>query len=97
MYEQTPTLSNVSGLMRMTPLQRNFRADDIYDFKLKLLEILETFRMLLVKGNILNRVDAVFLIYKRFQNIIAPLSSMDDQNFQMYMTLAVQDVYKLQR
>jgi len=97
LYEQTPTLSNVSGLMRMTPLQRNFRVDDIYDFKLKLLEILETFRMLLVKGNILNRVDAVFLIYKRFQNIIAPLSSMDDQNFQMYMTLAVQDVYKLQR
>ena len=74
MYEQTPTLSNVSGLMRMTPLQRNFRADDIYDFKLKILEILETFRMLSFKGNILNRVlDGVFLIYKRFQNIIAPL------------------------
>ena len=66
MYEQTPTLSNVSGLMRMTPLQRNFRADDIYDFKLKLLEMLGTFRMLSFKENILIRV-AVFLITKDFE------------------------------
>ena len=53
--------------MKMTPLQRNFWADDIYDFKLKLLEMLGTFRMLSFKENILIRVDAVFLITKDFE------------------------------
>ena len=56
--------------MKMTPLQRNFWADDIYDFKLKLLEMLGTFRMLSFKENILIRVIPY---HKRFWNKIATL------------------------